>query len=154
MAFWSRTSDGSLINFDNVVKWFQDGSKLRAIHVNGQSTDFVFSSAALASAALNNLASMVGVTSGERALFSFNPTSGTGAIVGVLVGQGFQLDVVGGVFMGAVAIDAFVCTVTYLGPNALRVNYAGVGPSATPRDIAYFDKDSVAYLLYDAYAES
>lgn len=130
---FTQLPDGSLLNMSFAQQIRQDNSNIVLVLPNGNNIIIPYQSATLASAALTGITDFLTAQFSLLTVRSITPaTAANGSTVNaVLIGTGFQYDILTGVFTGSVKIGTNAATVTYVNSNTLLLNFTAPAPPGT-----------------------
>src|SRR5882672_9267143 len=143
--------DGSLVNLNVAQQISQDGASLVLRLPTGNEIRLPYSTAAIAGATLTGIRDFLTAQFASLTLRSITPATAAAAstVNAVLIGTGFQYDILTGVFLGAVTVGGNACTETYVNSNTVLINFTA--PAGGTYNVVYTPNVGAAVTLINAW---
>jgi hypothetical protein len=146
--------DGSLVNVNVAQQIKQQGSNLLMLLPTGNQVTLPFGSSAFAAGALIGTRDFLTGAFALLTIRSITPaTAGGGSTVNaVLIGTGFQYDMLTGTFLGQVTVGGNPCTETFVNSNTVLINFTA--PAAGTYDVVYTPNVGAAVTLTNGWVST
>lgn len=130
--------DGSLVNLNMAQRISQDSANVILELPTGNIVRMPYGSAALAAAALSGFTDFLTAQFGLLTLRSITPATAAAlsTVNAVLLGTGFQYDIMTGTFLGTITVGGNATTATYVNSNTILLQFTAPNPAGS-YDVVY-----------------
>ncbi len=147
--------DGSLVNLNMAQQVSQDGKNIVLRLPTGNEVRLPYSTAAIAGGTLTGIRDFLTAQFALLTLRSITPaTAANGSTVNaVLLGTGFQYDILTGVFLATITVGGNATVATYVNSNTILLQFTAPGPAGS-YDVVYTPNVGAAVKITNGWTSS